>query len=120
MSAYAPSIFTIQINPERIGEIIGPGGKTIKKITAETGAQIDIQQRFQSFSATLTVPGLAAPVAVFDGRVSANTLLAPGATNMPVARLQLDGVGLRLISAVGAAARFEGGRFTASSQGSCP
>ena len=85
-----------------------------------SGAQIDIQQRFQSFSASLTVPGLAAPVAVFDGRVSANTLLAPDATNMPVARLQLDGGGLRLISAVGAAARFEGGRFTASSQGSCP
>jgi len=44
LSNYAPSIFTIEINPERIGEVIGPGGKMIKKITAETGAQIDIQQ----------------------------------------------------------------------------
>jgi polyribonucleotide nucleotidyltransferase len=44
LSDYAPSIFTIEINPERIGEVIGPGGKMIKKITAETGAQIDIQQ----------------------------------------------------------------------------
>ena len=44
LSKYAPSIFTIQINPERIGEVIGPGGKMIKKITADTGAQIDIQQ----------------------------------------------------------------------------
>ena len=44
LSEYAPSIFTIEINPERIGEVIGPGGKMIKKITAETGAQIDIQQ----------------------------------------------------------------------------
>ena len=44
LSKYAPSIFSIEINPERIGEIIGPGGKMIKKITAETGAQIDIQQ----------------------------------------------------------------------------
>jgi polyribonucleotide nucleotidyltransferase len=44
LSKYAPSIFTIEINPERIGEVIGPGGKMIKKITAETGAQIDIQQ----------------------------------------------------------------------------
>ncbi|MDE2125828.1 MAG: polyribonucleotide nucleotidyltransferase [Armatimonadetes bacterium] len=44
LSPYAPSIFSIQINPERIGEVIGPGGKTIKRITAETGAQIDIEQ----------------------------------------------------------------------------
>jgi polyribonucleotide nucleotidyltransferase len=44
LSVFAPSIFTIEINPERIGEVIGPGGKMIKKITAETGAQIDIQQ----------------------------------------------------------------------------
>ena len=44
LSAFAPSIFSIEINPERIGEVIGPGGKMIKKITAETGAQIDIQQ----------------------------------------------------------------------------
>ncbi len=44
LSKHAPAIITIHINPERIGEVIGPGGKTIKKITAETGAQIDIQQ----------------------------------------------------------------------------
>jgi len=44
LSKYAPSIFTIEIDPEKIGEIIGPGGKTIKKIIADTGAQIDIQQ----------------------------------------------------------------------------
>ncbi len=44
LSEFAPSILTIEINPERIGEVIGPGGKMIKRITAETGAQIDIQQ----------------------------------------------------------------------------
>jgi polyribonucleotide nucleotidyltransferase len=44
LSPYAPAIITINIDPEKIGELIGPGGKTIKKITAETGAQIDIQQ----------------------------------------------------------------------------
>lgn len=44
LSQYAPAILTLAINPEKIGELIGPGGKTIKKITAETGAQIDIQQ----------------------------------------------------------------------------
>lgn len=40
----APTVTTIQINPEKIGAVIGPGGAVIKKITAETGASIDIQQ----------------------------------------------------------------------------
>jgi polyribonucleotide nucleotidyltransferase len=53
LSAYAPSIFTIEINPERIGEVIGPGGKMIKRITAETGAQIDIQQDGKIFIAAV-------------------------------------------------------------------
>jgi len=44
LSLYAPRIFTIQIEPEQIGLVIGPGGKTIKKITADTGAKIDIEQ----------------------------------------------------------------------------
>lgn len=53
LSQYAPSIFTIEINPERIGEVIGPGGKMIKKITADTGAQIDIQQDGKIFIAAV-------------------------------------------------------------------
>ena len=44
LSTYAPRIITIHIDPEQIGAIIGPGGKMIKKITAETGAKIDIEQ----------------------------------------------------------------------------
>ena len=44
LSMYAPRIFTMQIEPEQIGTVIGPGGKTIKKITADTGAKIDIEQ----------------------------------------------------------------------------
>jgi len=44
LSPYAPRIETIQINPEKIGDVIGPGGKTIKKLVEETGAQIDIEQ----------------------------------------------------------------------------
>jgi len=44
LSPYAPRIVTIQIDPEKIGDIIGPGGKTIKKLTAETGVNIDIEQ----------------------------------------------------------------------------
>jgi polyribonucleotide nucleotidyltransferase len=43
LSAYAPRIITIQINPEKIGEVIGPKGKTIRAIQEETGAKIDIE-----------------------------------------------------------------------------
>jgi len=42
LSKYAPQIISIQINPEKIGEIIGPKGKTIRAIQDESGAQIDI------------------------------------------------------------------------------
>ncbi len=42
MSSYAPRIETIQVKPSKIGVIIGPGGKQIRAITEETGAQIDI------------------------------------------------------------------------------
>jgi len=43
MSPFAPRLLTIKIDPEFIGMIIGPGGKTIKGITEETGAKIDIE-----------------------------------------------------------------------------
>jgi polyribonucleotide nucleotidyltransferase len=42
LSTYAPRIQTIQIDPEKIGLLIGPGGKTIRRITETTGAQVDI------------------------------------------------------------------------------
>jgi polyribonucleotide nucleotidyltransferase len=44
LSQYAPRIQTIQIDPEKIGLLIGPGGKTIRRITETTGAQIDIAE----------------------------------------------------------------------------
>ncbi|MEB8487555.1 polyribonucleotide nucleotidyltransferase [Acidithiobacillus ferriphilus] len=43
LSDYAPRIITIQINPDRIRDVIGPGGKIIRALTEETGATIDIQ-----------------------------------------------------------------------------
>ena len=42
LSEWAPRIMTIQINPEKIGDVIGPKGKTIRAIQDETGAKIDI------------------------------------------------------------------------------
>ena len=42
LSDYAPRIITVQVNPERIGEIIGPKGKTIRGIQEQTGAEVNI------------------------------------------------------------------------------
>jgi polyribonucleotide nucleotidyltransferase len=43
LSIYAPKIVTIHINPEKIRDIIGPGGKVIRQITGETGAKIEVE-----------------------------------------------------------------------------
>ncbi len=42
MSPYAPRVFSIQIKPDKIRDVIGPGGKTINRIIDETGVKIDI------------------------------------------------------------------------------
>lgn len=44
LSPYAPKIVTMQINPDKIRDVIGPGGKIINKIIEETGVKIDIEQ----------------------------------------------------------------------------
>lgn len=44
LSPYAPRIFTTTIDPEKIRDIIGPGGKTINKIISETNTKIDIEE----------------------------------------------------------------------------
>jgi polyribonucleotide nucleotidyltransferase len=43
-SKYAPRILTIKINPDKIGKVIGPGGKGIKGIEGSTGASVDIEE----------------------------------------------------------------------------
>ena len=42
LSPYAPRIVTLEINPDKIKNVIGPGGKMIRKITEESGAQIEV------------------------------------------------------------------------------
>lgn len=44
LSKYAPKITSMHINPEKIGDVIGPSGKQVKKIIEETGVKIDIEQ----------------------------------------------------------------------------
>ncbi len=43
ISVYAPQIFQLKVKPDKIRDLIGPGGKMIKKIVAETGVKIDIE-----------------------------------------------------------------------------
>ncbi|MYL84829.1 polyribonucleotide nucleotidyltransferase [Desulfovibrio aerotolerans] len=55
LSALAPQLAVVHINPEKIREVIGPGGKNIKSITADTGASIDIEDtgKISIFAPTL-------------------------------------------------------------------
>jgi polyribonucleotide nucleotidyltransferase len=55
LSSYAPRLMTFKIDPELIGLVIGPGGKTIKGITEQTGAKVDIDN-----DGTVTVSALEA------------------------------------------------------------
>lgn len=52
ISPYAPKIISMAIDPSKIGLVIGPGGKTIKKIIEETGAAIDIEDDGRVFIST--------------------------------------------------------------------
>jgi polyribonucleotide nucleotidyltransferase len=52
LSPYAPRLTTLKIDPEKIGAVIGPGGKMIRKIQDETGAKIDIEDDGTVFIAT--------------------------------------------------------------------
>jgi len=53
LSPYAPRIITTTIDPEKIRNVIGPGGKTIKKIIDETGVKIDIEDDGRVFIAAV-------------------------------------------------------------------
>jgi len=49
MSKYAPRVIALRINPDKIRDVIGPGGRIINKIIEETGVKIDIEQDGQVF-----------------------------------------------------------------------
>ncbi|MBE5780959.1 MAG: S1 RNA-binding domain-containing protein, partial [Clostridiales bacterium] len=52
LSEHAPKIITFSINPEKIGEVVGPRGKMINKIIAETGVKVDIEDDGRVYIAT--------------------------------------------------------------------
>ena len=70
MSPYAPRIITLHINPEKIGAVIGPGGKMIKSIEAETGARVSIEQDGTIFIAAVDAAGGEKAAAIVRGITS--------------------------------------------------
>jgi polyribonucleotide nucleotidyltransferase len=83
LSPYAPKIYQTKIDVDKIREVIGPGGKVINKIIAETGVKIDIQEDGSVYVATSDenaghkaikiIEGIAGEVeigAIFTGKVT--------------------------------------------------
>ena len=67
ISPFAPKIFTIQINPDKIREVIGPGGKVIRAIQSETNTKIEIEDSgVVKIAAATAEEGEAAKAAVLE------------------------------------------------------
>ena len=67
LSTFAPRIITVKINPSKIGELIGPGGKNIRKIVEETGAKIDIEDDGTVYIASVDSKAAEAAIARVKG-----------------------------------------------------
>ncbi len=67
LSKYAPKILTTIIDPEKIREVIGPGGKMINKIIAETGARIDIEDDGRVFVAAVDIEKANKAMSLIEG-----------------------------------------------------
>lgn len=69
VSEYAPKMITMHINPDKIRDVIGTGGKVIQKIVADTGAKIDIEDDGSVFIASVDRDGALAAKAAIDAIV---------------------------------------------------
>ncbi len=69
VSEYAPKMITMHINPDKIREVIGSGGKVIQKIVADTGAKIDIEDDGSVFILAVNKASCDAAKAIIDGIV---------------------------------------------------
>lgn len=74
VSEYAPKMITMHINPDKIREVIGTGGKVIQKIVADTGAKIDIEDDGSVFIASVDRNGALAAKAAIDAIVFEPTI----------------------------------------------
>jgi polyribonucleotide nucleotidyltransferase len=67
LSQYAPRIITIKINPDKIRDVIGPGGKIIRALVEETGAKIDVEDDGTIFISTADGDAAEAAIARIRG-----------------------------------------------------
>lgn len=69
VSQYAPKIFTLNINPDKIRDVIGSGGKVINKIIAETGVKIDIDDTGKVFVGGSDIEMVKKAISIIEGIV---------------------------------------------------
>jgi len=67
LSQYAPRMIMLKIDPEKIGKIIGPGGKTINRIQSETGANIDVEDDGSVYISCVDAGGAEAAKTAVEG-----------------------------------------------------
>jgi polyribonucleotide nucleotidyltransferase len=67
MSPFAPKMLVISINPDKIREVIGPGGKMINKIIAETGVKIDIDESGKVFVSCVDIEAGNKAIKIIEG-----------------------------------------------------
>ncbi len=67
VSTYAPKISTVHIPTDKIGELIGPGGKNIKKLMADTGTTVDVNDEGNVFISGVDAEGTARAIAYVTG-----------------------------------------------------
>jgi polyribonucleotide nucleotidyltransferase len=67
ISKYAPKILTMSIDPDKIRDVIGPGGKVINKIIAETGVKIDIEDDGKVYVATVDLEAGQKAMSIIEG-----------------------------------------------------
>jgi polyribonucleotide nucleotidyltransferase len=67
ISKYAPRIQTLKVNPEKIGALIGPGGKNIKRLVEESGCEIDIEDDGTVNIFSVTAEGMKIAVDAISG-----------------------------------------------------
>ena len=67
LSEFAPMITTIKIDPEKIGTVIGPGGRVIKRMVEETGAQIDVEDDGSIFVSGADAEGVRKAIEMING-----------------------------------------------------
>lgn len=67
LSIYAPKILITNVEPDKVRDVIGPGGKMIKKIIADTGVKIDIEDDGRVFVSTLDYDAGAKAIKIIEG-----------------------------------------------------